>query len=543
MKRLLVGFALLVVGSVTACEGGDGGAGEWTSLRLADQDEVPTLDPARGYDTASWQFEDLLFETLLDYDDNGLLVGEAAESWQVSDDQRTFTFRIRENRFSNGRVVIADDFVQAIQRLLDPATQSPGRDFFLTIEGAPECQSVHCGLSGVSTRGPDELIFRLARPDPLFLHKVALPFASAIPLEEALRLGPEFARTPTGSGPYRLRRWLPGQSLVLEPNPFYAGVQPPTLQGIVRLTGVTDELAWMKFLAGELDFSTIPPADYPLVRRNPRLAPLVHSITTLRTQYVGLNCSIPPFNNVLVRRALNYATDKEKLVRLLSGRAVAAVGVVPPNLPQYPERPPVYPYDPQRAKKLLEEAGYPHGFESTLWLRNDPTAMRIAQALQQDWHNVGVRVRLRPLAWGVFLEAIREQGRVPMFLLGWEADFPDASNFLDVLFHSRQIGSNNHVEYCNALVDKLLDRAQQVSNLAERTNLLQQAEAIVVAEAPWVFLVHPSTAAIVHSRVEGFRLHPWRPPRIGRVRLRSVTPAPPDVAQHGSLGASEKSVP
>lgn len=507
-------------------------------LRLADQDEVPTLDPARGYDTASWQFEDLVFETLLDYDDNGLLVEEAADSWRASQDLRTYTFHIRENRFSSGRRVTAEDFVQAVRRVLDPTTLSPGRDFFLGIDGASACQSIDCPLPGISTRGEDEISFHLRRPDPLFSHKVALPFLAAIPVEETRRLGPEFGRNPTGSGPYRIQRWLPGQSLILEPNPYYSGVQPPTLSGIVRLTGVTEELAWMKFLSGELDISGIPPADHPRVQRNRELAQLVHSITTLRTQYVGLNCSLPPFDNVLVRRALNLATDKEKIVRLMSGRGVPAVGVVPPNLPEYPQRPPVYPYDPQAARQLLRDAGYAGGFESTLWLRNDPTAMRIAQALQQDWLKVGVQVRLRPLAWGVFLEAVRQPGRVPMFLLGWEADFPDASNFLDVLFHSRQIGSNNHVEYRNPLVDQLLDSANESADLVERTNRLRQVETILIEDAPWVFLVHPSTTAIVHPRVEGFRLHPWRPPRIGRVRLKRITAA--DVAPADSPNAFEK---
>jgi peptide/nickel transport system substrate-binding protein/oligopeptide transport system substrate-binding protein len=149
--------------------------------------------------------------------------------------------------------------------------------------------------------------------------------------------------------------------------------------------------------------------------------------------------------------------------------------------------------------------------------------MRIAQSLQQDWLRVGVRVRLRPLAWGVFLEAIREQGRVPMFLLGWEADFPDASNFLDVLFHSRQIGSNNHTEYRNRSVDALLEQAAAELSPPDRIQLLSEAERIVVEDAPWVFLFHPSSFVAVQPRVRGFRLHPWRPPRIGQVRLAPLT--------------------
>ncbi len=497
-------------------------------LRLADQDEIPTLDPARGYDTASWQFEDLIFETLLDYDDKGDLVGEAAESWSASADFREFRFMLRPSRFSHGRSVRPGDFAYAVRRVLLPSTQSPGRDFYLGLLGARECDSTACDVPGIEAREPDLLIFRLETPDLLFLHKVALPFAAALPEEIVRERGATFSRNPTGSGPYRLREWRAGQYLWLEPNPYYEGAQPPSLAGILRQTGVGEELAWMQFLSGQLDVTGIPTADFLHVRGDPRWRERIHTITTLRTQYVGLNCSVPPFHDRRVRQALNYATDKEKLVRLLNGRAVAAVGVVPPNLPSYPERAPVYPYDPHRAEQLLRAAGYAAGFETTLWLRNDPTAMRIAQSLQQDWLRVGIHVKLRPLAWGVFLEAIREPGRVPMFLLGWEADFPDASNFLDVLFHSRQVGANNHTEYRNPAVDALLEAAARELSASARIQFLYRAEQAIIEDAPWIFLFHPSTFVLVQSRVAGFRLHPWRPPRVGRVRIEITNGHPPE---------------
>jgi len=524
MKVIRV-LALLVAVASAGCRTGELGGAQAAEnfLRLADQDEVPTLDPARGYDTASWQFEDLLFETLLEYDDRGQLVGEAAESWTVSPDHREFRFRLRPSRFSNGRRVEARDFAYALRRVLQPATQSPGRDFYLGLVGAENCGGAACVVPGIEVVSPGELRLLLSAPDPLFEHKVALPFSAAVPEEAVTAAGADFGRRPVGSGPYQLEEWRSGQHLLLRPNPFYEGIQPPRIAGIVRQTGVGEELAWMQFLSGKLDLAPIPTADFVRVQRDPQLRTLVRSVTTLRTQYVGLNCSLAPFQDVRVRQALNYATDKDKLVRLLNGRAVEAVGVVPPNLPGYPQRAPVYSYDLARARALLEEAGYPHGFESTLWLRNDPSAMRIAQSLQQDWLRVGVRVRLRPLAWGVFLEAIREQGRVPMFLLGWEADFPDASNFLDVLFHSRQIGSNNHTEYRNRSVDALLEQAAAELSPPDRIQLLSEAERIVVEDAPWVFLFHPSSFVAVQPRVRGFRLHPWRPPRIGQVRLAPLT--------------------
>ena len=523
MMRAWVAAVLLVL---SGCNGSaDDAAAPPSFLRLADQDDIPTLDPARGYDTASWQFEDMLFNTLVDYDDEAQLVPELATRWEVGDDDRTYTFHLRDNvRFSNGRPVVAADVRFAIERVLTPHTRSPGAEFFRGIDGAEACTDTGCRVAGIDTPDDTTIRFVLHDIDPLFLHKLAMPFAAALPAEEVKRWGEDFGRHPVGSGPFALQEWLPGQRLVMVPNPHYFVPDVPRLAGVLRLVGVNEELEWMKYAAGQIDISAIPPAEFPRVIREPRVQPLLRHVTTLRTNYLGMNCQMAPFTDRRVRQAMNYAVNKEKLLRLINNRGVVARGFLPPNMPGYNPAVVGYPFDPTRARQLLVEAGLANGFATTLWVRSDETTLRLAQSVQQDLAEVGVQIQIKALAWGPFLEAVRSAD-VPLFSLGWEADFPDPSNFLEVLLHSKYIGTNNNTNYHNPEVDRLLDTAAHTVDQAERFALLQRAEEIAIADAPWVFLFHPASYAIVQPRVRDFHLHPLRPARLEHVWLDDTVDA------------------
>ncbi len=489
-------------------------------LRMADQDDIPTLDPARGYDTASWQFEEMLFNTLVDYDPSANLAGELATDWQISADQRTYTFHLRPDvRFTNGRPVESADIRFAIERVLDPHTRSQGAEFFRGIVGAQACAEAACSVRGIETPDAHTLRITLREFDPLFLHKLAMPFAAAVPEEEVARWGEDFARHPVGSGPFMLREWAQGRHLLLVRNPDYFIAGVPRLAGVLRLVGVNDDLAWLKYESGQLDVANIPPAEFPRVIRAPRYQPLLHHITTMRTTYLGMKCTMAPFTDRRVRQAMNFAVNKQKLLRLINDRGVVAKGFVPPNMPGYNPSVPGYDFDPARARRLLAEAGYPDGFTTTLWVQSDETRLRQAQAVQQDLADIDVRARIKPLAWGPFLEAVRPPDLVPFFWLGWEADFPDPSNFLEVLLHSKNIGTNNNADYRNPEVDALLDAAASAIDPRARLQLLQTAELRAIGDAPWVFLYHPVSYEIVHPRVRDFELHPLRPARLEQVWL------------------------
>jgi ABC-type transport system substrate-binding protein len=326
-------------------------------------------------------------------------------------------------------------------------------------------------------------------------------------------------------------RWDSGERLVLARNDSYHRRGAPGLDGIDYAMGVSEDLAWFKYESGELDVTDIPAAEFPRVMRTPRYRNLIRSATTMTTMYLGMNCEWPPFDDVLVRRAVNHAVNKEKVLRLINRRGVVAAGFIPPDMPGHQPRLQGYPHDPEQAKTLLALAGHGAGFRTTLWIRADDDAMRIGQAVQQDLREVGIAVDLRPLSWGPFLDAVRTRGVVPFFFLGWQADFPDPSNFLETLLHSKNRDSNNHTFFSDPVVDALLDLAAKETNPSRRLRLLRKAERRAISEAPWVFLYHPSTHVLVSPRVRDYRLHPLRPPRFDRVWIGEATdpdaPAPP----------------
>lgn len=522
-------FALVLL--MAGCE--KDGHGERGSgfLRLAGRDDVPTLDPAIGYDTVSWLFEDAIFNTLLDYDEESELLEELAESWHMEPGGLVYRFRLRPDiRFSHGRPLVARDVKYSIERVLDPATRSPGAEFFGSIAGAELCRRQDCSVSGIRTRGDREIEFHLREVDPLFPHKLAMQFAAVVPREEVERWGEDFSRHVVGSGPFQLRQWSSGQRLVLVRNPNYFVLDVPRLPGIEYLMGVDEELAWFKYEAGELDVTDIPPAEFPRVTRSSRYEPLLHKITAMTTMYLGMNCEMAPFDDVRVRRAVNHAVNKDKLLRLINRRGVEARGVLPPTMPGYQPALSGYPYDPQRAKELLSEAGYASGFRTTLWIRVDDDAFRLAQSVQQDLREVGIEVSVRALTWGPFLDKVKTRGQVPFFSLGWQADFPDSSNFLETLFHSKSREANNSTFFSDASVDALLDRAARTIDSEERMDLLRRAERLVVAAAPWVFLFHPVSHQLVQPWVRNYRLHALRPPRLDAVWIEPRVRAEPPPA-------------
>ena len=497
-------------------------------LHLALPDDIPTMDPAAGYDTASWTFEQMVFDTLVRYTDDGVeLEPDVAVKWESSPDSTAFTFHLRNDvRFTNGRPVTSADFKYGIERVLDPKNRSKGMEYYREIAGAPEFTGHRVAhVSGIETPDPWTIVFRLSVPDPIFVHKLAMPFASAVPREVAEKWGEDFSRHVVGSGPFILKEWIGGQRIVMVKNPDYFIRALPHLDAVVMLVGVSEELDWFKFEAGEIDVSTIPTAEFPYVMKTAALKTLILKNITVTTRYLGMNCQMWPFSDVRVRQAFNYAIDKKKMIALLNGRGIVARGVLPPSLPGYDPAVEGYPYDPAKARRLLEEAGVGRDFAPTIWLQADRTFMMLGQSIQQDLALVGVHAALRPVAWGPFLEAIRKPQAVALFLIAWEADFPDPENFLEVLLSRKQWGANNDSFYSNPEMDALMAEADPIGDMPRRYALYQRAEKMAIADTPWVFLYYPVNYVIRQPWVHDYVLNPTRPTRLEKVEL-SDHPAP-----------------
>ena len=225
-------------------------------LRLADADDVPTLDPAAGYDTDSWTFEQAIFDTLVRYGDANIeLEPDLATAWESSPTRPSFTFHLRHDaRFSDGRTVTGDDFSTGSSACWIPRRARKGMEYYRGIAGAADFAAHRDRTSsGIETPDPTTIVFHLTAPDPIFLHKLAMPFASAVPREVAEKWGEDFSRHVVGSGAFMLREWIGGQRIVLVKNPYYFAKPLPHLDAVVESVGVNEELQWLKFEAGEID--------------------------------------------------------------------------------------------------------------------------------------------------------------------------------------------------------------------------------------------------------------------------------------------------
>ncbi|MDQ2730129.1 MAG: ABC transporter substrate-binding protein [Armatimonadota bacterium] len=495
------------------------------TLELVGGDDIRSLDPAVAYDLPAWGVERTLYSGLLDYDDKANLIPMAATRWEISPDGKTYTFHLRhdmhfEGPLTHNRLVTSQDFAYEIGRVLDPKTGSSGFDFFSTILGADAFKEKKSKtVSGLVTPDLYTLVVHLKAPKPEFLNIMAMPFAYAVPHEVVEKYGAaDFPEHAESYGPFKLGFWRRNVDIQLDRNPHYWIKGVPFLDHIHERFGMGDLNSMMMFETGELGLSSIPPPDFVRITHNPKFANLTVKQPAMTIYYLSMNCEMPPFNDVRVRQAVNYAINRERVLKLLNNRGALATGVLPPGMPGADD-PTLkgYSYDPAKARQLLKEAGHPEGFSSVLWVRSSDgagTEMQQAQSIQQDLEAVGIHVQLKPVTFSVWLTAVSKEGHVPMSMNRWVMDFPDPSDFLDVLLNSKQARKdegNNNAFYKSPAMDALLNRAGSMLDPAKRLDLYRQANRLAVHDAPWVFLYYPVDYQLHQPWVHGFKLHPVWP--------------------------------
>lgn len=493
--------------------------------------DPPSLDPAHVTDTTSHSVVSELFDGLVEFDREMRIRPAIAERWEVSPEGRTYRFFLRKGvRFQNGREVNAEDFRYSFLRVLDPRTKSERTWILDRLEGAADLLAGRAAdLRGIRVQDRYTLELRLAEPFAPFLALLAYPAAMVVPREEVERAGPDFSARPVGTGPFRLTEWRRDDHLVLTANPDYFRGRPHLDRIAFRI--IPDELTRLQeFKAGNLHHTDVPAGLYRTIAADPSLKSRLHSQSILGIQAVRLNVEVPPFTgNVKLRQALNYAVDKAAFAGvIMEGRVQPATGILPPGMPGHSGTVAGYPFDRRRARQLLAEAGFPDGKGLpllTLHYNTSLTNRRLAEFVQAQLAEVGVKVELAALDWPAYLKLV-DAGQTQMHRMGWIADYPDAENFLTVLFHSRNIGARgNTSRYRNPQVDALLDRADRATAEAERGRLYQQAERLIVEDAPWIFLNYYSTDVLVHPAVRNLieQLSPMdSSPSISVVQMRLV---------------------
>ena len=343
-----------------------------------------------------------MFSRLVDYKPGSTeLEPSLATSYTVSPDGLTYTFKLNPNaKFTNGRKVVAADVKYSIERAVNPKTQGPGGGFYHSIVGQDKMADGSAQtISGIEAIGDDTVKFTLSQPDATFLNVLALNFASAVPKEVVEAEGADFGKKPLGSGAYILKEWVSGQHLIFVRNPDYFRPRPNLDQFTVEI-GQEPLVNILRLQKGEVDIAGdgIPPAKYLEIKNSPDAKDVIVDRSQLETSYITINVTKKPFDDVRVRKAINMAINKDRIVRIVNGRATPANQVLPPGMPGYDNAYKGYPYDVEGAKKLMEEAGLKDGFSTTLYAMNTDPNPRIAQAIQQDLAAIGIKAEIKALA-------------------------------------------------------------------------------------------------------------------------------------------------
>ncbi len=474
--------------------------------------DPPTLDPADSTDTTSSRVIRNIFDGLVQYDEKLNVVPAIAKDWKISEDNLTWTFNLKEGvKFHNGREVTAEDFVYSFTRILDPTTQSKRQWLFESVAGAEEFMDGKVdSVKGFTAIDKYTFEIKLARPFTPFLSVLAMENAAVLPKEAIEEYGEEFAQNPVGAGPFKFVEWKHDSEVVLEKNEDYYVDGKPYLDKVVYRVIVHGSSAFPEYEQGniyEMD-SDIPDGQLERVMDpSGEFSAEYESVDRLGTYYIGMNTQEEPFNNKKVRQAVNYAINKKIIAGVLrNGTVNPAYGILPPQIPGHNPDIEGYKYNPEKAKELLAEAGYPDGLpgEYELVYNTSKSHQRIAEAIQANLKKVGINLTIRNLDWGTYIDKV-DKGETQMFRLAWIADYPDPDNFLYVLFHSDNAGpGGNGAFYNNPEVDRMLEKGRSMAPGAERVALYQELEKKIVEDAPWATIYYYSTPVLVKPFVHNY---------------------------------------
>ncbi len=487
------------------------------TLRLAG-DLPPTLDPAMVQDNTSALYVVHLFSGLVRLNQDLEIVPELATGWDMEDQGRTYVFHLNPDAtFADGTPISAEDVVRSWERACSPELASPVAPSYLGDIVGVEAFSLGQAtfIEGLDVRDPHTLAVTIDAPKAFFLAKLTYPAALLVDVADIGRQGRRWMLNPNGSGPFVLDT-LTEDLIVLRRNPRYYGEGPLVdrvefvVNGGLPITMYeNDQLDIVSVWGDELDRVMDP--------YNP-LSEQLHVAPELSTEYLAMDVTRPPFDDVAVRQAVLKAIDREKLATLvLNNSAVPGRGILPPGLVTADPDPAseVMAYDPVEARRLLASSPYsaPGNMPAIVLSISGtsgymPPITEAVVAMLEE--NLGLVVTVEQIDWPDFLQDLNER-RYALYSSGWIADYPDPQNFVDLLFYSKS--SQNHTGYASAEVDALLEQARVEQDEERRAAIYVQAELAILRDAPWVPLTHGVAYTLVKPWVQGYSsgagLYPW----------------------------------
>jgi ABC-type dipeptide transport system, periplasmic component len=473
---------------------------------------LPTLDVLESSTLSSHDLLSMICECLVGAGEGAEVEPVLATGWDVSADGHTYTFHLRRGaRFHNGRMVSADDVIYSVRRTL--RLSKTGAWVFKSLVGAEAfARGETEELAGARVVDEQTVELELAEPLAFFLPMLCLRFAAIVPREEIEQDGgARFVQKPIGTGPFRLVSCDREAGRVeLARFDDYWNSEEPYVDGMTVEYDEHGEHLFERLRQGELSFLREgSPQRISQIASDPDWRSCIVSATQLHTQCLVFDAEQAPFNDVRMRRAVAHAIDKERLIReAYAGMAVAASGPIPPGLMGYDPEYRGLEYDPDRARRLLSEAGYRRGLSLKLW-RSFPeqSASELAGHLMCEMlAEIGIKCQIYVTDTADLMAAAHD-GRAPLAELSWYADYADPDNFTYVLFSSEHKESGVGRTAQVTSIDQISAKARALFNRAERAQLYGELQQMIAEEALCAFLTHRSAAVIHRPDVEGLHVH------------------------------------
>ncbi|MEG6520532.1 ABC transporter substrate-binding protein [Desulfotomaculum sp. 1211_IL3151] len=517
MKKFFMLASLFILSALllTGCGGGGSEqpkAAQEKVIVVGLQAEPATLDPHQMQDYNSTRSGRSIFNSLVEFKDESTEVEPGlATSWDISPDGLEYVFHLREGvTFHDGTPFNAEAVKFSIDRQIDP--NHPYHD-----TGIYSYADFTFGMVK-SVDVVDEKTVKITLKEKFapFLANLAMHSACIVSPEAVKQFGKDFSKNPVGTGPYKFISWNPGVEVILEKNTEYWG-DKAKIDKVIFKPIIEDQARLTELEAGNVDFIVnILPDDLGRLKSDAKFT--IIEQPGMHVWYTALNCTQKPFDNVKVRQAVNYAINKESIVKnILKDTGVIAESPLPPVVWGHTTEGKQYEHNPELAKQLLAEAGYPEGFEVTYWVPESGSGMQqpvaMATAIQSDLAKVGIKVKIQTLEWTTYLDKVfipADKSEMQMHQMSWMGDNGDPDNFLYILLSGEQWpqAGFNDAFYKNEKVDELLRKARVLANQEERAPLYQEAQKLIMEDSPWVVVDHENQIVAMNPRVKGFKLHP-----------------------------------
>ena len=488
--------------------------------------DPPTLDPHLSGDTTSAGVVVEIYSGLVALNTDLQLVPDIADRWEISQDGLTYTFHIRENaRFHDGKPITASDFKWSLERAASPDTASPVADTYLgDIIGVDDVlEGNSTDISGVKVIDDRTLQIEIDAPKAYFLAKMTYPTAYVLDRENVESGGDSWTDAPNGSGPFRLAEYTVGEVIVLERNEnFY--LEPPHLDSVIMHLAGGQSMAMYE--NDEIDITGVGlfELDRVLDPNEPLNKELVIAPPSFTTFYIGFNATEPPFDDPKFRQALTHAVDKDLIANeVLSTLVTPAYGVLPPGFPGYNANLVGLEYDPDLARQLLSESKYPDAETRPRIVITVPgtggsIGLDMEVVIEMWRQELGVEVEIQQVEWATYLQDLNANRFQAFGGSGWQADYPDPQDFLDILFHTDS--KQNHTSYSNPELDAILEQARTEPDVERRVELYHQAEELIVQDAPLLPLWYTGEQyVLIKDHIEDYRLTPMTIPKLRHVKF------------------------